>query len=232
MTEDNSVSRPHLVLEDNPDAPLSSEVSASCRRTPLSRSLIPYTAMSQAMDSSTSADIEPRSSPYRSILGAKLDSLSPALRTMHDRGGSATGRFDVTGGERLMHRLLARMFDLPREGTNLPVHLDVTPSGRRQHWDRTIGTHAFRSVQWDESGTLVEQVGAFRFHFRLSVTAGALHFMQERATWRGCSLPSWCAPTVTAIATGTSDSGWRVKVIIRSAGFGIITRYEGVMESV
>ena len=84
----------------------------------------------------------------------------------------------------------------------------------------TFGRVLRRSVQWIQSGHLVEEAGPVRVTFQVSVSNATLQFQSVRTRLLGIPLPV----RVTGSVRGTGSS-WEFEVRIASVG-----SYRGVME--
>lgn len=164
---------------------------------------------------------------YHRLLGNDFERLPPVLKSFHRLGqGVGSGRFTVRRGNRTLHRMLAAMFGLPREGTELVTRLDVRVEGEREIWLRRFGDVEVASVQWQEGDLLIEKMGTMLLAFRLSADESGMRFHFDHARMLGLRLPRWLSPRVRATVRG-GESSWFVEADVSVPGLGSITSYKG-----
>lgn len=166
---------------------------------------------------------------YRRILGTQFDCLPAVLQQFHDRQfATAHGRFEITRGRGMLRNLLAMLAGFPRAGSDVPVELQVTAIGDREHWSRDFGGQRLETVQWDHEGTLIEAAGPIRFAFDVTADDTSMHFAMRRAWFLSLPIPRLWAPRVTAVAA-MHPLGWSVDVQVRAPVLGLLIRYAGVL---
>jgi hypothetical protein len=161
---------------------------------------------------------------YQRVLGDHFASLAPPLQRFHSSPGRATGhgKFKVIRPP----GLLGALPGLPMAGDDVPMRLVVTPVGRGELWERTLGTVPVVTHQWCRDGLLMERSGPITFGFRLEVVDGGLVFHCERVWAVGVPLPLWFAPSATALVV-PSDAGWHVDVCLGLPVVGSFLGYQG-----
>lgn len=89
--------------------------------------------------------------------------------------------------------------------------LDVSVTGDRERWVRDFGGRGLRSMQWLQSGLMVEQAGLLRFAFELSADATGIRYEFRRASLLCVPLPRFLSPGITAVAVA-EGRGWRADI--------------------
>jgi hypothetical protein len=84
----------------------------------------------------------------------------------------------------------------------------------------------FVTLQTAGRGLLLERDGPATFGFALDVVDGAMTFETKEFRLLGVPLPSWAAPSVRAVATG-SEAGWTVTVRLTLPFVGDLMEYHG-----
>jgi hypothetical protein len=164
---------------------------------------------------------------YQRVLGAKFAELHPVLRRFHSspRGGGR-GRFRVTHFPGRLKKFLIRLMRLPAAGEDLPVELEVSPRGAGELWVRAFPGWRFASLHTARGGLLFERDGPATFVFALDVVGGGMTFATQEFRLFGFALPSWAAPSVSAVAA-PSEGGWTVTVRMRMPFVGDLLEYHG-----
>lgn len=164
---------------------------------------------------------------YQRVLGAKFDELHPVLRRFHSSSrGGGQGRFRVTHFPGRLRTLLIRLMRLPAAGDNVPVELVVTPHGTGELWARHFPGWPFVTIQTAGRGLLLERDGPIAFGFALDVVAGGMTFTTREFRVLGVPLPSWAAPSVSAVVV-PNEAGWTVTVRMSVPIVGSLMEYHG-----
>ena len=164
---------------------------------------------------------------YQRVLGAKFAELHPVLRRFHSSPrGSGQGRFRVTHFPGRLKKFLVKLMRMPAAGEDLPVSLEVSPSGTGELWMRAFPGWRFASIHTARRGLLFERDGPATFVFALDVVDGSMTFTTKEFHVLGFPLPAWMAPSVSAVAV-PSEAGWAVTVRMRLPFVGDLLEYHG-----
>ena len=145
----------------------------------------------------------------------------------------AEGEFRTVWGSSRLSRLLARRSPLPRPSERSPVKLRIECERGGERWIRIFEDHCFVSTQVsDVPGMLQEDVGRYRFQFRLEAGEGGIRYCQCGCALRFgrgfVRLPTWMSPSIEASETASeSDDSVTVRVSIRAPIVGFLAEYGG-----
>ncbi len=144
---------------------------------------------------------------------------------------SAAGTFQVRRGAGIPARLVSFLFRLPPSGDNVPVRLSIRRASEAEIWKRTFGERRVISRQRACGERLLcERFGPVEFRFRLIAERQAIRFSQTGVTLWTVRLPHVLAPQVEAITwCEPGEQGLRVQVRVTAPVFGLLLRYEGLL---
>jgi hypothetical protein len=172
---------------------------------------------------------------YQQLLGPEWDLLDPNVRQLHSGDGpwNAVGAFAVKHGTTRLARILIRAGSLPAAGADVAVRLEVTEQSNCEIWRRWFAGKAFITRQRrGRSNLLIEDMGALRVHYQLTVVAGALLYRQVSAALHlggpRLRLPGWVVPQISAREWSEGNGQWisvRVRAFHRICG--LVIEYEG-----
>lgn len=168
---------------------------------------------------------------YRRLLGASFDRLPAQVRALHDLSGEATwvGRADVSRGNSSAVQLLASLLRLPPAGPDQPLSVTFTPRGATEVWRRRFGSSDFVSLQSADGAILIEQVGPVTLRMALAADERSLTLDLVGVRCLGVPLPGFLIPRIETCED--EDGGrYRFRVAATLPGFGLLVRYEGVLE--
>lgn len=171
---------------------------------------------------------------YRQVLGSAFDSLSPAIRQLHDSSSPRNwvGKTDVTRGKGLVARLIASIVGFPKSGNDIPVTVTFSPENGGELWTRSFGNSRFRSFQTCGKGRsrhlLVERFGIATFALALVVENGRLTFIPRSWSVLGIPMPSFLLPRGSSFET-ESNGQFRFDVTISVPWIGLIVAYRGTL---
>jgi hypothetical protein len=169
--------------------------------------------------------------PFRQWLGAGVDVLPEAIRTLHDDPleRSASGSVTVTRGTHPIARLMCRLLGFPASGENLPLLVEFEPRGSGEIWRRVFEDSRFVShlKPWPgRAGAVRESVGPLAFGFRLESDAQGLRMVFERWWFCGMWLPRALGPRVEA-SQWEDGENYCFSVDVGAIGLGRVISYRG-----
>jgi hypothetical protein len=175
-------------------------------------------------------------SPFRQWLGAAVDVLPPAIRSLHDDPleRSASGTVTVTRGTHPIAALMCRVLGFPPSGADRPLLVEFEPRGSGEIWRRRFGTSTFTShlKPWPGrsgavgGGAMRECVGPLAYGFRLETDAHGLRMRFERWWLFGMPLPRALGPRVAASQWQEGDD-YCFAVDVSALGLGPVIGYRG-----
>jgi len=170
-------------------------------------------------------------SPFRHWLGAAVDALPQAIRTLHDDPleRSAAGTVAVTRGTHPIAALMCRILGFPPSGENLPLLVEFEPRGGNEIWRRRFGASTFTShlKPWPGRTSAVREcVGPLAYGFRLESDAQGLRMVFERWWLCGIPLPRALGPRVEAGQWQDGDD-YCFAVQVTALGLGPVIGYRG-----
>ncbi len=132
----------------------------------------------------------------------------------------------VVRGDGIIRGVIARAFGLPPSANNVPVRVNVTRDGDREHWLRNFDGRDLPSIQWEENGLLIEQISGARFAFNLVPDSKGLTY-ELRRSWMGpFPIPRLLAPRVFTTTIGFED-GWHLSMRMELPLLGRMLEYGG-----
>jgi hypothetical protein len=176
-------------------------------------------------------DANPAAPIYRQVLGDAYERLAPPIQDLHKIATSRRfeGRAEVTRGG-LLAQLIGRVVGFPPAGSDVPVTVTLTRTGKGELWQRDFGGHRFASVQYPgegaDEGLLVERFGAAAFAMAVVVDGGRLRLVPRRGTILGVPLPRWTLPRIEAYEDDT-DGRFNFHVDIALPVVGRVVAYRG-----
>lgn len=164
---------------------------------------------------------------FHQLLGAELDQLGPALRTLHGNPTSRwVGQADVTWNRRHWARAWLKIAGMPRPGRKLPLTVDITGNAERQTWTRHFAGRPFVSHWYLHRGILIEDFGCYQLTTRLQRHQRSLWLYSRTSHGLAVPLPPACAPLGYSREWPTADGfGFDVRVVL--PGAGTLLRYRG-----
>jgi len=169
-------------------------------------------------------------SVFRTLLGARLDSLGGALRTFSDQPSAARGELTVTHHPGRMARFFIFILRLPAEGAKQPTEINVRSEPNLEVWSRRIGKSRFRTKHRAIGDFLEERAWPFRFLHQVSVEEGVMRYRQIHVYLLGLKLPHLFSPIIEAKAFG-NEHGWTLDLTVSCPRCGPICHYEGWIET-
>jgi hypothetical protein len=177
-------------------------------------------------------DMDPEVDLFPGALGAAFSGLPAAVAALHSAGAFSIwrGRAEVEGGTTRLARLVARVFRLPRAGSDVPVQVTIEACDGKERWTRTFGGQSFHSVlrPGRRASEVEERFGPVCF--RLGLSADPACITMAVRGWRLGPLP---LPRVFAIRSDARESAdaegrFRFDVPIDlPLGLGRVVRYAG-----
>lgn len=171
--------------------------------------------------------------PFRRLLGPRLDALPVPLRIAHDGECVVTlrGTAQVWRSPNPAAQLLCELMRLPRAGRDVPVTVsfDRRAAPERQH--RRFGRRCYASRLRAENGRLVERMGLATNVFRLDVSNGALCIDLVGFRVLGLPVPAWLRPRCQAVERAV-DGLFSFDIPVSLPGFGPVIRYSGLVAPV
>lgn len=159
----------------------------------------------------------------------QMDDVPPALRDLHSRPGTYSGRCDIERGKGLLIANLLRIGRFPGSGRDLPVKF-VTRSERDHHiWSRDFAGHITRShLYYDGHRNCVrEKLGGLTMWLRPVLTQRGLSIEIERLTVFGIPCPAILLPRSATLEWQDAQGRFRFDVSAEVPGLGRLIRYHG-----
>ena len=169
---------------------------------------------------------------FRRVLGPAFDLLPQPVQRLHSLNGirELSGRATVERGRALLSRLIGRLIDLPRAGTDLPARVVISASPQGEIWERSIGSGRFRSHLREGSGSeahlLVERFGLATMTMALVREGERLAYVVRGWRFLGLPMPRRLAPTGRTFERADGDR-FHFDVEIRLPFAGLLARYRG-----
>jgi len=194
---------------------------------------IPYDAIAAEFSHhNITTQIQEISAPlpfFRRLLGDAYDALPPAVRQAHEVHGVLVleGTADAASPDRLLGTWIARLFRLPRSGSNMPVRVEMrSEDGGSETWTRIYPGVTMRSnLRNADSKThqLTEVLGPLSIRLRWTPSERGL---------LGCPLPNFLRPRSHASETVGADGQFHFDVPIALPLIGTIVHYKGSLKPV
>jgi hypothetical protein len=141
---------------------------------------------------------------YQRALGESWAVIPDVTRQLHSPDPVVVfeGRADISRSRNPLAGLAADLMGLPRAGMDVPARITVTRSANGETLKRDYGGRVFETHQQVRQDgaqiVLIETIGPFRFHFRLTGHEDGIDFHLLRAHLWGLPLPGWLAPRMRA----------------------------------
>ena len=164
----------------------------------------------------------------QACLGDDFDRLPDMVRRAHVGNVRLSGQARVTRGGALANAL-ANMMGLPHSSDRVEMTVEGDHLPDRMIWNRRFGAQTFVSSFRLRDGRLIESVGPFHLQLRLEVRDHRLHYVLERVTLFGVSVPRSLAPDLEAWE-GERDGRYEFAVEVRLPVVGRLVRYEGLLD--
>ena len=137
---------------------------------------------------------------FTTILGDQFKRLPPPIQQLHavSHARRWTGRASIVRGTSLLSRLAGAIAGFPPAGNDVPVTVSMTRDGEAETWQRTFGTHTFRSqlsaASPPGSGRMRERFGLLSFTIALGARDTQLAYPVTSARMLGVPLPGFLRP--------------------------------------
>ncbi|MEZ5814810.1 MAG: DUF4166 domain-containing protein [Alphaproteobacteria bacterium] len=168
---------------------------------------------------------------YVRYLKERYVQLPQAVQDLHNFDKEATyiGECNVQRGANPFCKFVAWMMSLPPQGQGHKLKVHFKREGGAEHWTRHFGDKTFYSKQWDEGGTLYEQVNITTLAFDIDVSKEKLSLKLKQVYTLGIPVGWLFKPKV--IAEESEQSGkFRVNVEVHLLVFGLLVKYSGWLE--
>jgi saccharopine dehydrogenase-like NADP-dependent oxidoreductase len=170
---------------------------------------------------------------FRRLLGVVYDALPPAIRRAHEVRGVLVleGTADASGSGRLLAKWIARLFRLPRPGSDLPVRVEMrSEDDGSETWTRSYPGVTMRSNLRNadpRTHQLDEVFGPVSIRLQWTATGHGLQLETVGAHLLGCPLPDFLRPRSRASETVGADGQFYFDVPIALPLIGTIVHYKG-----
>lgn len=145
------------------------------------------------------------------------------------------GRADVEGAATPAGRLLARIFSLPEQASDVAVRTVITSDGVSERYARQYPTRTLLSVMATPdpaAGTIVEVIGPLRFTLKLRGSEQGIDLTPLSVSWRGLPLPLWLLPRIVATERASADGRHLFDVRVTLPPVGLLVHYWGWLRPV
>ncbi|MBN8482579.1 MAG: DUF4166 domain-containing protein [Xanthomonadales bacterium] len=169
---------------------------------------------------------------YRRVLGARFDTLDPAVQHLHSRGGHwhCPGRCTVEPAPGRIGRMLAGALGLPRAAVDAEFRFELCVDAEGETWIRHFPHRAMRSRQFAEGpGLLGECLGPARFAFRPEADGGALNLNLVDLRVFGLPWPRRLFPRVHARERG-EGARFHFDIDVHLGPLGRLVAYRGHLD--
>jgi hypothetical protein len=171
-------------------------------------------------------------------LGAKAyAALPPAVRAFHDGAAAPVwaGRAEISTGDGLIARIIARIIGLPKAGKDVPLRVSVDRSmspGKEQRftetWTRNFGGQCFSSeMSVSASSKVTERFGPLTFALGLAMGDDGLLFPVTGGRIGPLPLPRFLMPRSEAREFQDDEGRFRFDVRLSLPLFGVLAHYQG-----
>lgn len=128
---------------------------------------------------------------YQRLTGERFKDLSLKIQAMHlyENSKVLRGSVDIKRGDSLLAKVLSVLMRLPKTQNNAPMTLAFTQQEEKEVWARTFGTDKFSSIQYEQEGQMVEQMGFMKLYFDVSVKNGSLITSLNKLMISGIKVP-------------------------------------------
>ena len=171
-------------------------------------------------------------SVYRRVLGARFDSLDPAVQRLHSLQGQQRldGRCTIVGAESRLGRAIARIVGLPRAAEQTAFTFEINADDSEETWTRHFPRRSMRSrLRAGSNGELIERLGIVRLRFTLAVADGALTMRLDAVRVAGMPWPRAWLPMVWAREHGDGER-FHFDVGARLGRLGLLVAYRGHLD--
>lgn len=166
------------------------------------------------------------------VLGQAFLTMPPVTQKLH-RGRPAViakGEAAVAGASNFIGRLLARLFDLPREASRVPVRVVIESRDGREYWTRFFDGRPMRSVmERVGDGLIEERFGAVAIRMKLVARPDGLDMIRHSGHWGFVPLPDFLLPRITAEERTDEGGRHRFDVEISLPLIGRLVAYRGYL---
>ena len=165
---------------------------------------------------------------YARLMGDRFTDLPRAVREIHEvfRDGGASGRAEVSRGQGLLARLVAKAGGFPSAGEHR-LHVAFEECEGRERWTRDFSGQRFSSRLSERRGLLVERFGLLSFGFDLPSDGSGLEMVMRR-WWLGpFPMPMTLAPCAPAREWQDEEGRFRFDVRISLPLIGPVVHYRG-----
>jgi hypothetical protein len=175
---------------------------------------------------------------FRRLLGDAYDALPAAIRQAHDVHGVLVleGEADATGPDHVLGALIARLFRLPRSGSDLAVRVEMrSEDDGSETWTRTYPGVTMRSNlrNADPSTLQLDEVfGPVSIRLQWSATGHGLQLETLGARVFRCPVPDFLRPRSRASETVGEDGQFQFDVPIALPLIGTIVHYKGYLKPI
>ena len=202
--------------------------------------LIPYHAIAAEFphhNIATQTQEIPAPAPlFRRLLGNAYDALPPAIRQAHEVRGVLVleGKADAASPDHLLGALIARLFRLPRSGSNMPVRVEMrSEDDGSETWTRIYPGVTMRSNLRNadpRTRQLDEVLGPLSIRLQWKPTERGLQLETLGGRLFGCPLPAFLRPRSLASETVGEDGQFHFDVPIALPLIGTIVHYKGSLK--
>jgi hypothetical protein len=171
-------------------------------------------------------------SVYRRVLGARFDSLDPAVQRLHSLQGQhrLDGRCTIIGAQSRLGRVIARLVGLPHAAEQTAFLFEIDAGSTVETWTRHFPRRSMRSrLHAGDHDDLIERLGIVRLQFSLAVASGALTMRLDTVRIAGIPWPRAWLPTVWAREHGDGDH-FHFDVGARLGRLGLLVAYRGHLD--
>jgi saccharopine dehydrogenase-like NADP-dependent oxidoreductase len=173
---------------------------------------------------------------FRRLLGDAYDALPPAIRQAHEVNGVLVleGQADAASPDHVLGVLIARLFRLPRSGSNMPVRVEMrSEDDGSETWTRIYPGVTMRSnLRNADSKThqVTEVLGPLSIRLQWNPSERGLQLRTVSARMFGCPLPNFLRPRSHASETVDADGQFHFDVPIALPLIGTIVHYKGSLK--
>jgi saccharopine dehydrogenase-like NADP-dependent oxidoreductase len=173
---------------------------------------------------------------FRRLLGNACDALPPVIRQAHEVHGVLVleGKADVASPDHVLGILIARLFRLPRSGSDMPVRVEMrSEDDGSETWTRIYPGVTMRSnLRNADSAThqVTEVLGPLSIRLQWNASERDLQLRTIGARMFGCPLPNFLRPRSHASETVGDDGQFHFDVPIALPLIGAIVHYKGSLK--
>jgi NAD(P)-dependent dehydrogenase (short-subunit alcohol dehydrogenase family) len=175
---------------------------------------------------------------FRRLLGDAYDALPPVIRQAHQVHGVLVleGKADAANPDNVVGSLIARLFRLPRSGSDMPVRVEMrSEDDGSETWTRIYPGVTMRSnLRNADSAThqVDEFLGPLSIRLQWEASERGLQLRTISARMFGCPLPDFLRPRSHASETVGADGQFYFDVPIALPLIGTIVHYKGSLKPV